>query len=116
VLDDVGHVGLISLYPGAGEGVVEKAAGRTYERTSFAVLSVARLLSDEHHFSLPQALPEHRLRAAAPQLARLASGCSVPQLRECEAVGKQFGGGIGRAHALFLPPPPALRSTIEGKG
>src|SRR5262249_6260621 len=53
------------------------------------ILSVAGLLADEHHFGPLQPFAEHRLRAAPPQVAGLASRGRFTKARERRAVRKQ---------------------------
>ena len=55
-----------------------REAKGTDERASCEILGVTRLFADEHQLGGARAFAEHRLRAALPELARLAVRGSVP--------------------------------------
>src|SRR5262249_41744844 len=75
------------------------------ERSPCAVLLVARLLAHEHQLRSGRSLAEHRLRAALPQRARLATGGRLPQSRQRGPLRDVDGGGLDllAAHATALP-------------
>ncbi len=69
MLDDVGQEHLVVVYLRELQTTIEDPSGRTHERTAFDVLTVARLLADEHQGSIAPAVSDHRLRRPLPQLA-----------------------------------------------
>ena len=90
VLDHVGPVGVIRVDPGLHDGVDQQPPGRPDERPSFAVLTVAGLLPDEHQRCRGSPLTGHRLDrvdvqlaphdiAAGPRAARPPSGHRAPR-------------------------------------
>jgi hypothetical protein len=72
VLDRVGHVDLAAVDARHLEPAVELAARRSYERSSVAVLAVARLLAHQHQPGAGPALSEHRLLGGLVQMASAA--------------------------------------------
>jgi len=74
VLHDVRDVHEVPVDADLLEPPVEHAAGGPDERAALEVLAVAGLLADHHHLRVLAALPEHRLGARSPQVARAAAG------------------------------------------
>ena len=72
MLHRVGDVHVVPVDPGGVERAVEQLAGRADERPTGAVLSVARLLADDHDPRARGALTEDRLRRELVQLAAAA--------------------------------------------
>jgi hypothetical protein len=106
VLDDVGHVRQVAVDAGLGEGLVEHAPGRADERAPGPVLTVARLLADQHHLGVGGAGAEHRLGGVAVQVAGRAPGRGRPQAVQVGPLGDQVAGRARRPlagwHALDL--------------
>lgn len=81
VLDDVADIRITALDSGALRCLVEDSAGRPDERMTLAVLSITRLLADEHQPRPGAALAHDRLGRLRMQLAgvaaldRLTKGC-----------------------------------------
>jgi len=71
VLNHVGDVDVGAIDPGILQGAVEDPAGGADEGVALDVLSVARLLADEHHAGSLRSLAEDRLRRVAIQVAAL---------------------------------------------
>ena len=69
MLDDIRDVDVIPRDPRLLEPAVEQPPRRTDERMTLDVLPIARLLADEHHLGLADALAHDGLRRALPQLA-----------------------------------------------
>ena len=69
VLDSVRHVELPAVDARVGQRAVQDSAGRADERPALEVLTVARLLADQHDRRARAAFAEHRLRGVLPQRA-----------------------------------------------
>jgi hypothetical protein len=82
VLDGVRDVGELPVDPGRVEPLVEDAPGGADERLAGQILLVPGLLPDEEDLGRAPALPEDRLRASLPEVARPAARGGLAQLRE----------------------------------
>jgi hypothetical protein len=108
VLDDVGDVHTGAVDAGQLEPLVEDAPGWTDERMSLDVLTVSRLLADQHQANIPGSLAEDSLRGALPELAGAARLDRPTQLREGGPWRHRWCGVVGgRGHVIseFLPRP-----------
>src|SRR5439155_8346265 len=76
------------------ERTVEETTCRTDERPPGEIFGVARLLADEHQLCVAGPLAEHGLRAAPPEIARLAVLRRLAHRRECGAIGYQVSGRL----------------------
>lgn len=82
VLDRVGHVDRRAVDTRLLEALVEQPTGRTDERMAIDVLTITRLLADEHQTRVGPTLTEHRLGGPVPELARPAVLDGVAQVIE----------------------------------
>ena len=73
--------------PASSSASSKQLPGRPDERAARLVLLVARLLADEHHLGARRALAEDDLRPGLPEVAGLAAGRFLPQLRQARHVG-----------------------------
>src|SRR5207248_7188824 len=90
VLDDVGHVDGRSIDARFTERAIEQLARRSDERVPAQVFVVPRLLADEHQLRFLRAFAEDRLRAAAPQIARLTVLRGAADLVDRRPIGNQL--------------------------
>src|SRR3954447_21825256 len=103
VLDDIGDVDGGAIDAGVDEGAIEQLAGRSDEGMAAQVFVVARLLADEHQLRPFPAFAKHRLRAAQPEVARLALFRGRTNLVDSGTIRNQLGGrmrGLLLGHAL----------------
>jgi hypothetical protein len=89
VLDDVREIRVPAFYARRHERTVELPAGGAHERPAGAVLSVARLLADQHEARALQSLAEDGLRGVSPQVAAAALRGGLTQGRERPALGEE---------------------------
>src|SRR6266498_3064059 len=67
---------------------VEQTSRRSDKRTALAVLTVARLLADEHHLRALRAFTEDCLSCRTPERAGLTAVHRLPQGGEVQALGE----------------------------
>lgn len=104
VLDCVGDVDLVAIEPGVGEASVEQLPGWTDERMALEVLTVTRLLTDDHHPSRGGALAEHGLRAEVVEVAPGADlGCTLERLEVEPRWEEGLRGWVLVGHVSFVP-------------
>src|ERR1700687_4167229 len=84
VLHDVRDVGVAPIDAGFRQRLVQQPPRAADEGAPLDILAISRLLPDEEEARLARALPEHRLRAAIPEVAGAADGrgaAEIPQSR-----------------------------------
>jgi hypothetical protein len=94
MLNRIGQPDAICRDPGLRERTAQDLSRRSGERTSFEILAVARLLTDNHQGSLRISLTANRLRCVLAQAAALAGCC-----RKCK---------VGHAVKFMRHPGPAI--------
>ena len=104
VLNRVGDVHLVAIEPGVGEAPVEQFPGWTDERMALQVLTVTRLLTDDHHPSRGGAFTKDGLRAEVVEVAPGADlGCTL-ELLEIEPRWEEgLRGWVLVSHVSFVP-------------
>jgi hypothetical protein len=117
VLDDVGHVDLRPVDAGRLHRAVEQPARRPDERLTGQVLTIARLLANEHQPRVARAIAEDRLRGVGVETAaaallrrraqrrqRLSGGKEVARRAGAGVVGRRFGRfGVCHPFVTFVP-------------
>src|SRR5690606_33328801 len=92
MLDRIGHIHLVAVETGLGQGAIEQPAGRADERMARAILLIAGLFTDHDHPGGGRALAEHGLGGVAVQLAAATTRRRLAQLRQIGVWWHEFGG------------------------
>ncbi len=99
MLHDIGYVRVGSVNACLLERLVEQSARRTHEGFAAQIFFISRLLANQDHPGAWAAFTEYRLRSALPQVAGLAAGGGLAELRE---------GGVLRdgrfVHVQYIAP------------